>query len=218
MRLRLVLADDHLVLRQALKALLERRGLDVVADEADGRAAVDAVLRLTPDIAVLDVAMPVLNGIEAAREIARVAPAIPVILLSGIDDSRFVPEALKVGVRGFVQKSQGADDLVRAIEEVRQGGLYVSPGASQAIVDACVAPQQGGRGGRGGTASTQLTPRERQVMQLVGEGRTTKQIAQVLQISVKTAEFHRGRIMKKLDIHDTANLVRHAIRAGWIAP
>ena len=210
MTVRLVLADDHLVLRQALKALLERKGLEVVADEADGRAAVTAVERFSPDVAVLDVAMPVLNGVDAAREIARVAPACPVILLSGIDDKRFVKEALKVGVRGFVQKSQGCDELVHAIEEVRDGRLYVSPGASQAIVDACAEP--------GGKDGAELTPRERQVLQLVGEGKSTKQIAEVLHISVKTAEFHRGRLMKKLNVHDTANLVRYAIREGWIAP
>src|SRR5882762_671668 len=213
MTVRLVLADDHLVLRQALKALLERKGLEVVADEAYGKAAVEAVQRLSPDVAVLDVAMPVLNGVDAAREIARLAPACPVILLSGIDDTRFVREALKVGVRGFVQKSQGCDDLVHAIEEVRDGRLYVSPGASQAIVDACAAAESGEGGG-----GPSLTPRERQVLQLVGEGRSTKQIAEVLHISVKTAEFHRGRLMKKLNVHDTANLVRYAIREGWITP
>jgi DNA-binding NarL/FixJ family response regulator len=207
---RIVLADDHLVLRQALKALLERKGLEVVADEADGQAAVEAVLRTTPDVAVLDVAMPVLNGVEAAREIARIAPQCPVILLSGLDDARFIREALKVGVRGFVQKSQGADDLIHAIEEVRDGRLYVSPGASQAIVDACATPAA--------SDGSHLTPRERQVLQLVGEGKSTKQIAEVLHISVKTAEFHRGRLMKKLNVHDTANLVRFAIREGWIAP
>jgi two-component system response regulator NreC len=207
---RVVLADDHLVLRQALRALLEQRGLEVVADEPDGRAAVDAVQRHSPDVAVLDVAMPVLNGVDAAREIARVAPACPVILLSGVDDSRFVREALKVGVRGFVQKSQGCDELVHAIEEVRDGRLYVSPGASRAIVDACAT-------GTDGSEGTALTPRERQVLQLVGEGKSTKQIAEVLHISVKTAEFHRGRLMKKLNVHDTANLVRYAIREGWIA-
>ncbi len=210
MIVRLVLADDHLVLRQALRALLEQRGLQVVADEADGRAAVEAVQRLNPDIAVLDVAMPVLNGIEAAREIARVAPGCPIILLSGLDDTRFVREALKVGVKGFVQKSQGADDLVQAIAEVLEGRLYVSPGASQAIVDACATQENEG--------VSHLTPRERQVLQLVGEGKSTKQIATTLAISVKTAEFHRGRLMKKLDVHDTANLVRYAIRKGWIAP
>ena len=210
MPVRLVLADDHLVLRQALRALLEQRGLQVVADEADGRAAVDAVQRYAPDVVVLDVAMPVLNGVDAAREIARIAPTCPVILLSGIDDTRFVKEALRVGVRGFVQKSQGCDDLVHAIEEVRGGRLYVSPGASQAIVDACASHPA--------TAGSHLTPRERQVLQLVGEGKSTKQIAEVLHISVKTAEFHRGRLMKKLNVHDTANLVRYAIREGWIAP
>src|SRR5919204_4671446 len=207
-RVRLVLADDHLVLRQALRALLERRGLAVVADEADGRAAVDAVQRHTPDVAVLDVAMPVLNGVDAAREIARIAPGCSVILLSGIDDARFVKDALKAGVRGFVQKSQGAEDLVRAIEEVRGGRLYVSPGASQAIVDATQ--------DEANVSGQHLTPRERQVLQLVGEGKSTKQIAEVLHISVKTAEFHRGRLMKKLNVHDTANLVRYAIRQGWI--
>lgn len=209
-RVRIVLADDHLVLRQALTALLERHGIDVLAAEADGRAAVDAVQRLAPDVAVLDVAMPVLNGVDAAREIARLSPACAVILLSGIDDTRFVREALKVGVRGFVQKSQGSDDLIHAIEEVRSGRLYVSPGASQAIVDACATPSAGD--------GSHLTPRERQVLQLVGEGKSTKQIAEVLHISVKTAEFHRGRLMKKLNVHDTANLVRYAIREGWIAP
>jgi two-component system, NarL family, response regulator NreC len=210
MSVRLVLADDHLVLRQALKALLERRGLEVVADEADGRAAVDAVQRLAPDIAVLDVAMPILNGVDAAREIAKLAPTCPVILLSGVDDTRFVKDALKAGVRGFVQKSQGCDDLIHAIEEVREGRLYVSPGASQAIVDACATADE--------TDGSHLTPRERQVLQLVGEGKSTKQVAEVLHISVKTAEFHRGRLMKKLNVHDTANLVRYAIREGWIAP
>jgi len=198
------------VLRQALTALLDRHGIDVVAAEADGRAAVDAVQRLSPDVAVLDVAMPILNGVDAARDIARLAPACAVILLSGIDDTRFVREALKVGVRGFVQKSQGSDDLIHAIEEVRSGRLYVSPGASQAIVDACATPSAGD--------GSHLTPRERQVLQLVGEGESTKQIAEVLHISVKTAEFHRGRLMKKLNVHDTANLVRYAIREGWIAP
>jgi DNA-binding NarL/FixJ family response regulator len=161
-------------------------------------------------VAVLDVAMPVLNGVEAAREIARIAPTCPVILLSGVEDTRFVREALKVGVRGFVQKSQGCDDLVHAIEEVRGGRLYVSPGASQAIVDACATGQP--------TDGAHLTPRERQVLQLVGEGKSTKQIAEVLHISVKTAEFHRGRLMKKLNVHDTANLVRYAIREGFITP
>ena len=212
--LRIVLADDHLILRQALKTLLEQAGLAVVADEADGQAAVEAVRRLDPppDVVVLDVAMPLLNGVEAAREITRTEPHPYVILLSGLDDPRFVPEALRAGVRGFVLKTQGAADLLRAIEEVSQGALYVSPGASQAVVDAC-------RDAAGGIAvAGRLSPRERQVVQLVAEGKSTKQIAAALHITVKTAEFHRGRVMKKLSIHDVAGLVRYAIREGLVLP
>src|SRR5258706_10844189 len=155
MGFRLVLADDPLVLGQALRALLERRGLEVVADEADGQAAVAAVVQFAPDVAILDVAMPVLNGVDAAREIQRIAPDCTVILLSGVDDARFVREALKAGVRGFVQKSQGADDLVHAIEEERDGRLYVSPGASQAIVDVCATAEE--------EEGAHLPPRQRQV-------------------------------------------------------
>jgi len=210
MAIRVVLADDHLVLRQALKALLEQAGLDVVADEPDGRAAVEAVARLVPDVVVLDVAMPVLNGVDAAREITRRKPHPPVILLSGLDDARFVPAAMQAGVRGFVLKTQGTEDLLRAIHEVCQGGLYVSPGASQAVVDAC----------RTGIPATlqRLSVRERQVVQLVAEGKSNKEIAATLEITVKTAEFHRGRLMRKLAIHDVAGLVRYAIREGLVAP
>ena len=211
MPVRVVLADDHLLLRQALKLWLERAGLEVVADVPDGQAAVEAARLLVPDVVVLDVAMPLLNGVDAAREITRTEPHPHVILLSGLDDPRFVPAAIRAGVRGFVLKTQGADDLLRAIDEVRQGVLYVSPGASQAVLDAC-------RDAEGATAvADRLSPRERQVVQLVAEGKSTKQIAATLHISVKTAEFHRGRLMQKLDIHDVAGLVRYAIREGLVA-
>ncbi len=184
--LRVVLADDHLILRQALKSLLEQAGLDVVADEPDGQAAVEAVRRLAPDVVVLDVAMPLLNGVEAAREITRTTPHPYVILLSGLDDPRFVPEALRAGVRGFVLKTRGVDDLLRAIAEVCQGVLYISPGASQAVLDACREDAV-----RGVAVAGRLSPRERQVVQLVAEGKSTKQIAEALHITAKTVEFHR---------------------------
>lgn len=210
MSLRVLLADDHQVVRQGLKVLLEQHGLAVVAEAADGRAAVELARKERPDIAVLDVAMPALNGVDAAREIARQSPKTRVVLLTGLHDPQFVGSALRAGVRGFVMKMQGIDDLVRAIREVSQGALYVSPGASQAVFDAIEAAAAGGAG--------PLSPRERQVVQLVAEGRSTKQIAELLKISVKTAEFHRGRVMEKLDIHDTAGLVRYAIREGLITP
>src|SRR2546428_7034283 len=133
---RVLLADDHEVVRQALRALLERHGFQVVGEAADGRAAVDAVCRVRPDVVVLDVAMPLLNGVDAARELSRMSPATRVILLTALEDAHFVPEALQAGVRGFVMKSQGIDDLEDAIRTVQRGGLYVSPGVSQGFIDA----------------------------------------------------------------------------------
>ncbi len=208
MPLRVLLADDHLVLRQGLKALLERQGIAVVAEAPDGHTAVELARKVAPDVAVLDVAMPRLNGVEAAQEIKQASPATRLILLTALEDARFVPEALRAGVRGFVLKAQGAEDLLQAIREVCRGGLYVSPGVSQAVIDACNAA---------GTPTHEgLSQRERQVVQLVAEGKATKEIAVLLKISAKTVEFHRSRIMAKLNIHDTAGLVRYAIRERLI--
>jgi DNA-binding NarL/FixJ family response regulator len=203
-----LLADDHQTLREGLRALLERQGLQVVAEASDGRAAVEAARRARPDVVVLDVAMPILNGVEAAREIADASPESVAILLTALADARFAIDALRVGVRGFVDKSQGADELLRAIREVWDGGIYLGPGASQAVVDACMASEHQRR--------DRLTPREQQVVRLVAEGKAGKGIAEELGISVKTAEFHRARIMEKLNIHNTAGLVRYAIREGMI--
>jgi DNA-binding NarL/FixJ family response regulator len=208
MPLRVLLADDHELVRQGLRALLEQHGFAIVGEAADGRTAVTLASELQPDIAVLDVAMPMLNGVGAAEAIVRAAPKTRVILLTALNDGQFASAALRAGVRGFVLKLQNIDDLVHAIQEVNEGGLYVSPGMSQAVFDvvnkvAAVEP---------------LSPRERQVVQLVAEGKSTKQIAELLTISVKTAEFHRGRVMDKLGIHDTAGLVRYAIRHGLVVP
>src|SRR5438128_173124 len=177
--------------------------------EAIARAAAEMVATLRPAVAVLDVAMPVLGGVDAAAAIARVTPGTRVILLTALSDAQFVTAALQAGVRGFVAKVQDIEELVHAIWEVSGGGLYVSPEASQAVLDAVSASHP---------AAGRLSERERQVLKLVAEGKSTKQIAQVLEISVKTAEFHRGRVMEKLNIHDTAGLVRYAIREGLILP
>ncbi|OLB16148.1 MAG: hypothetical protein AUH12_07380 [Gemmatimonadetes bacterium 13_2_20CM_69_8] len=210
MSLRIVLADDHLVLRQGLRALLAPHGVQVVGEAADGRVAVELVRELRPDAAVLDIMMPLMNGIDAAHEIADACPETQVILLTALEDERYVMQGLREGVRGFVLKTQAAEDLVRAIQEVARGGIYVSAGVSQVLVDACKAAAA--------EADHRLTSRERQVVQLVAEGKSTKQIAATLQIALKTVEFHRMRVMKKLDIHDVAGLVRYAIREGLITP
>ncbi len=210
MSLRIVLADDHVVLRQGLRALLAPHGVQVVGEAADGRVAVELVRELRPDAVVLDIMMPLMNGIDAAHEIADVCPETQVILLTALEDERYVMQGVREGVRGFVLKTQAAEDLVRAIQEVARGGIYVSAGVSQVLVDACKAAAA--------QAAHRLTSRERQVVQLVAEGKSTKQIAAALQIALKTVEFHRMRVMKKLEIHDVAGLVRYAIREGLITP
>jgi len=207
---RILLADDHLIVRQGLRALLERDGLEVIGEAADGREAVRLAGELRPDVAILDFAMPLLNGLDAAKEVHRLSPATRTILLTMHAEDHYVLEALQAGVSGYVVKTQAAGDLVRAIHEVCRKAIYLSPVVSRAIVDAYR-----------GKATPQvdlLSSRERQVLQLVAEGKTTKEIATLLGVSVKTAESHRTRLMRKLEIHDTAGLVRYAIRRGLIQP
>jgi DNA-binding NarL/FixJ family response regulator len=154
--------------------------------------------------------MPLLNGLDAAREIQRASPRIKTVLLTMYKEDQYVVEALKAGVRGYILKSQAAVDLVQAIRDVLRGAIYLSPGVSPTIVrDSLTAPPP---------ATQYLTSREREVLQLVAEGKTTKEIAHVLDISVKTADSHRTSIMAKLDLHETASLVRYAIRNGMIQP
>jgi len=210
MALRVVLADDHMVLRQGVRALLERHGFDVVAEASDGKAAVALVRELQPDVAVLDIMMPLLNGIDAARQIVEAWPETRVVLLTALEQERLVTEAVRAGVRAIVLKTQATEDLIQAIQQVSRGGFYVGAGVSQAVVEACQAAAEKDRG--------RLTSRERQVVQLVAEGKSTKQVAALLAITPKTAEFHRARVMKKLNVHDVAGLVRYAIREGLITP
>ncbi len=205
---RIVLADDHPMFRQGLKALLEREGYQVVGESADGHDAVRQVRQLNPNVAVLDIGMPLLNGIDAARQILKQSPGTQVVLLTMYQEEAYVLEALRAGIRGYVLKAQASSDLIGAIREVMRGAVYLSPGISKTVVDAYV--------GKSELPPDPLTDRERQVLQLVAEGKTTKEIAEVLGLSVKTADSHRTRIMQKLDIHETAGLVRYAVRRGFI--
>jgi DNA-binding NarL/FixJ family response regulator len=209
--LRIVVVDDHLMLIQGIKKLLEgRSGLQVVGEAYDGREGVELVKRLKPDIAIVDITMPGLNGLDATRAIAKHSPRTKTILLTMHKENPYVTEALDAGVHAYVIKSQTAGDLLRAIDEVAANRVYLSPSIASVVVNAYRH--------KDGVETVPLTLREREVLQLIAEGQKTKQIAARLGISVKTAESHRTRIMKKLDVHDTANLVRYAIRRGLISP
>jgi DNA-binding NarL/FixJ family response regulator len=206
MSIRVLIADDHVVVRQALKLLLEREGLDVVGEAADGQEAVKLVCELSPEVAILDRLMPLLGGLEAAWQIRQASPHTRVLLLTSSIDDASVLEALEAGVKSCVLKSHDARELITAVREVARGGTYLSTGASSAVVDGYL--------GRTKVVRDRLTPRERQVLQLIAEGKKTREIASILGVSIKTAESHRSRIMGKLQIRDTAGLVRYAIRKG----
>jgi DNA-binding NarL/FixJ family response regulator len=208
MALRILLADDHCIVRQGLRALLERASFEVVAEANDGQEAVRLAETLKPDIAVLDLVMPLLNGLDAGRQILQRSSSA-VILLTMHTGEHHVAAALRAGIRGYLLKSQAAEDLVHGIREVSRGRIFLSPEVSRIVVDGYLS---------GTTLTDPLAPREREVLQLVAEGKTSKEIAAQLGLSVKTAESYRTHIMEKLDIHETAGLVRYAIRRGLITP
>lgn len=210
MLIRVLLADDHLIVRQGLRMLLEKERCQVVGEAADGHEAIQLARDLQPDVAVLDVEMPRLNGLDVLRELIRISPKTRSIILTRHMEEPYAIEALRAGARGYVLKTQAAFDLVAAVGHVYRGEVYLSPKVSKSVVDAYLAKTD--------LPDEPLTARERQVIQLIGEGHSTKQIATLLGISVKTVDTHRTKLMSKLDIHQTAGLVRYAIRRGMIEP
>lgn len=210
MAIRVVLADDHVLVRQGLKSLIEHESFQVVAEASDGQEALACVELLKPDIVVMDITMPVLNGLDAARQTSVSSPKTRIILLTQHDEEQYLSEALDAGVKGYVLKSQVASDLIQAIRQVSHGQVYLSPGVSSAVMEAYRSKSEKPR--------NPLTMRERQVLQLIAEGKSTKDVASVLGVSVKTAESHRTRLMQKLDIHETASLVLYAVRHGIVQP
>jgi two-component system response regulator NreC len=210
MPIRIVLADDHVLVRQGLKSLLEREGFQVVAEASNGQEALCHVESFRPDIAIMDISMPILNGLNAAKGMSRSSPKTKTILLTQHDEGQYIREALEAGVKGYVLKNQVASDLLLAIRQVSRGQVYLSPGVSSAVMAAYHSKSE--------KPEDPLTLRERQVLQLIAEGKSTKDVASLLGISVKTAESHRSRLMQKLDIHETASLVLYAVRRGIVQP
>jgi DNA-binding NarL/FixJ family response regulator len=210
MKIRVVLADNHILVRQGIKSLLEREGFQIVGEAGDGQELVRIAEELQPEVAVLDIGMPLMNGLVAARELKRVCPKTKTILLTRHDEDQYVIEALRAGIRGYVLKNQAATDLVHALQQVCRGQVYLSPGISRVVVDAYLS--------KSSVPDDPLSAREHEVLQLIAEGKSTKDVAALLGISVKTAESHRSRLMQKLDIHETASLVRYAVRRGLVQP
>ena len=211
MSIKILIADDHNIIREGLRALIEKKpGMEVIGEVENGRKAVQLVEELLIDIVVMDIAMPDLNGIEATRQIVARAPSIKVIALSMHSDKRFVVEMLKAGASGFLLKDCAFEELIYAINAVRANRTYISPKIADMMIKDYVRllPMEEL------SVFSVLTPRQRQVLQLLSEGKGTSQIAHDLQVSVKTVETYRQQIMDKLNIHSIAELTKYAIREG----
>jgi DNA-binding NarL/FixJ family response regulator len=206
----ILIADDHRLLREGLRALLERDGFQVVAEADNGRSAVRLAKQLQPDIVITDIAMPDLNGIEATRQISVEAPRSKVLALSMHTESGFVLGILEAGASGYLLKDAAFEELSVAIKAVLKGQIYLSP----AIASVVVRQSLGRLGSRVRSQQANLSKREREVLQLIAEGNSTKEIAATLYVSAKTVETHRKQIMGKLDIHSVAGLTKYAVREG----
>ena len=211
--IRIVLADDHTLVRAGIRSLLESiEGVDVVAESGDGRESLELIAKHQPDVALLDISMPGLSGLEVAKRAFQESPRTRVVILSMHADATYVSQALKAGVRGYLLKGATVSELPLALQAVMRGETYLTPKISQQVVDGFLRDIEEEPGPLEG-----LTRRQREILQLIAEGRTTKEIGGELQLSAKTVETHRLRMMDRLDIHDVPGLVRFAIRAGLIS-
>ncbi|HEY4128521.1 MAG TPA: response regulator transcription factor [Gammaproteobacteria bacterium] len=207
--MRILIADDHTLVRAGLTSLIARLPeMEVVAEAADGRQALRMVRDLQPDIVLMDIAMPGLNGLESAERIHGIHPKVKIIILSMHASEEYVAQALKAGASGYLLKDAATAELEMALKSVSMGQFYLSPAISRQVVDNFL------RGGP--TGLDLLTPRQREILQLIAEGKGTRDIAETLHLSVKTVETHRAQLMDRLDIHDVAGLIRYALKKGLI--
>jgi DNA-binding NarL/FixJ family response regulator len=213
--LRLLLADDHTLIRHGLRKILEEKAeWQVVAEAGDGREAVKLAEEVPADVAILDIGMPLLNGIEATRQITRRVPACKVLILSMHADEAYLGRALQAGAKGYLLKDSAATDLVQAVSAVASGQTFFSPLVAQSMIDSYL--RRVGDASVGDPFDT-LSDREREILQLIAEGHSNKDVALILSISPATVETHRGHILQKLDLHNTAELVLYAVRKGLVS-
>ena len=213
-KIRVLLADDHTLVRAGIRSLLETiENVEVVAECGDGREALELISRHRPDLALLDIGMPEMNGIEVARQSGAVSPKTKIVILSMHDDKTHVTQAIRVGVAGYLLKGAAVAELPLAIKAVLAGETYLTPKVSRHVVAGFLHDGPGER-----DPMEALSQRQREILQLIAEGRSTKEIAGIFDVSIKTIETHRARLMERLDIHDVPGLVRFAIRMGLVSP
>ena len=208
---RVLLGDDHALILKGIGGLLKNE-YELVGTVENGRSAVESALRLKPDVIVLDISMPVLNGIDATREITRALPKVKVVLLTMHTNAVYLRKGLHAGASGYVLKSGAAEELLEAIRTVRSGKTYVSPLFGPDAIHHVNASR-----GRTDASTVELTDRQRQILQLIAEGRQNKEIAEIMHLSVKTVEFHRGRLLQKIGAHGIADLIRFAVDEGLVS-
>ena len=213
---RVLLAEDHTIVRKGLRSLLDKEtGIKVVGEAEDGREAIVKAEELHPDVVVMDIAMPGLNGLEATRQIKKRFPDMKILILTMHTNEEYVLQTLNAGASGYLVKKAAPAELISAINAVHKGDSFLSPSISRTVIDEYI--RRSKEISEGEEGFEQLTVREREVLQLIAEGRKTREIAELLYISIKTVETHRAHIMNKLDIHSTAELTRYAIRKGIIS-
>jgi two-component system, NarL family, response regulator NreC len=215
-KITLLVADDHTLVRRGLISLLSLdERFQVVAEAAEGRTAVELTLQLDPDVVLMDISMPVLNGLEATRQIRKQRPDVKILILTAHDNEQYILEVIRSGANGYLLKNSAAEELYNAIQSVYSGHAFFSPAVSKVLVeDYLKLPSPDASGSSVSRNDLRLTSREREVLQLVAEGETHQRIAEILHISVRTVDTHSNNIMKKLNIHDTASLVTYAIKNG----